>query len=111
MFVVSHPSRKKKRKGWGTRNPAGIRQNCSYKYPTLTNSQRTRIGEGGAPRVCGFPPLRQKKLTRMGHGAFVVSHPFRKKKRKGWGTRSLAGWAVRLWRRLDKPARPRFLRR
>jgi hypothetical protein len=78
-------------------------------YPTLATKTNTWQGWGTRFFVgneqwqvccCGFPPLRQEKVARMGHGAFVGRPartvgfcgiqplPQKTKTWQGWGTRS-----------------------
>jgi hypothetical protein len=112
-FVVSHPFARKKAKGWGTgllllgESERMLRRGS--RLPTLSPGKRRKDGARGSccwerakgccGEVRGFPPFRQEKGERMGHGAlvvgrerkdaaerFVVSHPFAGKKAKGWGT-------------------------
>jgi rare lipoprotein A len=44
--------------------------------------------------VRGFPPLRQKKIARMGHGAWGSWSPTLRRMREGWGTRQRNEFAL-----------------
>src|SRR5579859_451966 len=74
-FVASHPVARKKATGWGTEHLCvGKREKRVLPLPCAQGQNDKVMGSerswwrGG---IRGFPPCRQKKGDRVGHGAFV----------------------------------------
>jgi hypothetical protein len=88
-FAVSHPFRKRLRKGWSTGAVfvnflSGEWRDEICGFPPFPRKAAERMGHGAIlviflpgewrDKICGFPPFPQKAAERMGHGSLMVDN-------------------------------------